>query len=79
MCVDSGGPVCAWVGPDALGNGCPGGDWAEVSVIGTVHGDVVISFIVLLKVERDGDGVCLGEVGVIVVKLLVAFEEANIV
>ena len=43
-----------------------------------MHGDGIVSFIILLKVECDGDSVCLGEVGVVVVELFVAFEEADV-
>ena len=47
-CVDIGGPGGAGVGPDVLNNGGPGGDWAQVGIVGAVHGDCVVLFVILL-------------------------------
>ena len=56
--INGSGVGSCWMGTNTANDGGKGFDGAKKRVEGTMHGDVFISFVILLEDESDGDGIC---------------------
>ena len=63
---------------NAANDGGKGFDGAEKRVEGTMHGDVFISFVILLKDESDGDGICCVKFRVVMREFVTMEKETEI-
>eukprot|EP00978_Attheya_sp_CCMP212_P002392 scaffold4891_cov28-Attheya_sp.AAC.2 len=70
--------ACSWAGKYSLDHGGPCHNGAHISIAGSVHGDSVISLVILLELEGDGDGEGHAKTLVIMFDQAVATEETDV-
>ena len=76
--VDRGRVGCTLVLSGTTNDGNEGFDGAKQKVEGTMHGDVFISFVVLLEGESNGDRIGCVNFRMIMREFVAMLEEANI-
>eukprot|EP00978_Attheya_sp_CCMP212_P044096 scaffold300224_cov28-Attheya_sp.AAC.1 len=70
--------TCSRIRKYSLDHGSPCHNGAHISIAGSVHGDGVISLVVLLEFESYGDGKGHAETRIVMFDQEVTVEEANV-